>query len=117
MFVDDATSQDVATAFQPGSYFPRLSTKVLGTVGLFSPSLPSTQEFVKTHSGLLPDGTVVVADIQTVGKGKLNRRSLGSLGGQKGMVMGSCLQASWQSIGSCLPAVLNSLGLEPLTSW
>ena len=37
-------------------------------------SVDSTNEYLKRRGALLPDGTVVVADHQTAGKGRLGRR-------------------------------------------
>ena len=36
-------------------------------------SVDSTNEYLKRQGALLPDGTVVVADHQTAGKGRLGR--------------------------------------------
>jgi biotin-(acetyl-CoA carboxylase) ligase len=41
----------------------------MGHVLLSTPSIPSTQEFMRMHTNVLPDGTVLVADQQTKGKG------------------------------------------------
>lgn len=41
----------------------------MGHTLLFTPSIPSTQEFMRMHSSVLPDGAVLVADQQTKGKG------------------------------------------------
>jgi hypothetical protein len=54
---------DTATVFQ------HLSTQHMGRVLLSTPSIPSTQEFMRLHSSVAPDGTVLVADQQTQGKG------------------------------------------------
>lgn len=41
----------------------------MGRVLLSTPSIPSTQEFMRLHSSVAPNGTVLVADQQTQGKG------------------------------------------------
>ena len=45
------------------------SVEDFGRVLLSTPSIPSTQEFMRLHSSVAPNGTVLVADQQTQGKG------------------------------------------------
>jgi hypothetical protein len=42
----------------------------MGRTLLSTPSIPSTQEFMRMHSSVLPNGAVLVADQQTKGKGE-----------------------------------------------
>lgn len=49
--------------------FKHLSSRRMGRALLSTPSIPSTQEFMRQHTSVLPDGAVLVADQQTKGKG------------------------------------------------
>jgi hypothetical protein len=64
---------DAAAAPPPGfdaaAYAAALSTRQLGRLLLATPSIASTQEFMRRHAGVLPEGTVLVAERQTSGKG------------------------------------------------
>lgn len=42
----------------------------MGHILMTTPSIPSTQEFMRAHSSVLPEGAVLVADQQTKGKGR-----------------------------------------------
>lgn len=56
-------------AFSSAAYFRSLSTRRLGRVLLSAAELPSTQGLVQHNHGALPDGTVVVVDRQSAGRG------------------------------------------------
>lgn len=51
------------------TFFKHLRCASMGTTLLSTPSIPSTQEFMRQHASVLPQGTVLVADQQTKGKG------------------------------------------------
>lgn len=50
--------------------FSHLTSQHMGRVLLSTPSIPSTQDFMRQHTSVVPDGAVLVADQQTKGKGK-----------------------------------------------
>jgi hypothetical protein len=56
--------------------FQHLTTKRMGRTLLSTPSIPSTQEFMRMHSSVLRDGAVLVADQQTKGKGEQRQLQL-----------------------------------------
>lgn len=68
----EAAGQDQHAAhswLNSSTVFQHLSTRHMGHVLLSSPSIPSTQEFMRMRTSVLPDGSVLVADQQTKGKG------------------------------------------------
>jgi biotin--protein ligase len=52
------------------AFFRHLRASTMGHVLLSTPSIPSTQEFMRAHTHVLPKGAVLVADQQTRGKGE-----------------------------------------------
>lgn len=70
---DAASSSGSDTAhtwLDTAAVFKHLKTQRMGHSLLSTPSISSTQEFMRQHTSVLPDGTVLVADQQTGGKGK-----------------------------------------------
>ncbi|KAI8471829.1 MAG: hypothetical protein J3K34DRAFT_384539 [Monoraphidium minutum] len=53
-----------------GAFAAALATRQMGRLLLATPSIASTQEFMRRHSAVLPEGAVLVADRQTSGKGR-----------------------------------------------
>ncbi|GMH45834.1 hypothetical protein BSKO_13797 [Bryopsis sp. KO-2023] len=51
-------------------YHEQLSTSILGTTLLTAAEIPSTQDFLRNSISTWPDGTAIVADSQTAGKGR-----------------------------------------------
>ncbi|GBF94770.1 hypothetical protein Rsub_07653 [Raphidocelis subcapitata] len=56
--------------FDASAYSSALSTRELGRLLLATPCIASTQEFMRRHAAVLPEGTVLVAERQTSGKGR-----------------------------------------------
>lgn len=65
------SSSSPCAAFNVDRFFDQLKTQTLGTTLVTSTKLPSTQEFLKDHTSVWPDGTTVFAEQQTAGKGLL----------------------------------------------
>ena len=113
--------------FNPASALARLRTARLGHVLLSAPTLPSTQTLLQTAGPALPDGTVVVADVQVSGRGRAGNAwaspagclmasacttaaipgarlpfvqyavALAVVRGVKALVEGACVQAGWSA--------------------
>lgn len=58
-----------ATALRAPDYSSALAAREMGALLLVAPSIGSTQEFMRRHSGVLPAGAVLAADRQSAGKG------------------------------------------------
>lgn len=58
------------------AYSAALSTRQLGQLLLSTPSIASTQEFMRRHASVLPEGAACVAERQTSGKGAHSKRRL-----------------------------------------
>jgi hypothetical protein len=67
-----------------GAYSSALSTRQLGRLLLSARSMGSTQEFLRRHAAVLPEGAVVVADRQTSGKGAAPAAVIGGGLGARG---------------------------------
>lgn len=64
-----STSSVTDSWLNTSAVFKHLTSQRMGHVLLSTPSIPTTQEFMRMHTSVLPDGTVLVADQQTKGKG------------------------------------------------
>ena len=70
VLIDFPDSSAASGSFQPAIFFDALRTKVLGSVLLTAPELPSTQTLLQDNPASLTNGIVCVADRQVKGKGK-----------------------------------------------
>ncbi|XP_078444546.1 biotin--protein ligase 2-like [Wolffia australiana] len=59
-----------SATFKASSYMESLSTTVFGRLLFWSPSLPSTQDFISQNFLEIPLGSVCVADLQSKGRGR-----------------------------------------------
>jgi hypothetical protein len=55
--------------FDVDSYKESLHSRDMGRALMVTPSISSTQEFMRQHTSKLPEGTVLVAEQQVAGKG------------------------------------------------
>lgn len=69
------TQHHTSAGLDCAAYAAALSTRQLGQLLLTTPSINSTQEFMRRHRSVLPEGTVLAADRQTSGKGAVLRPS------------------------------------------
>lgn len=57
-------------SFDAVAYSSALATRHMGQLLLSTPTVASTQDFMRRHGSVLPEGSVLVADKQTSGKGR-----------------------------------------------
>ncbi|WIA41073.1 hypothetical protein OEZ86_004707 [Tetradesmus obliquus] len=65
-----SSSGSSSSCFRQQEFFKHLTSRRMGHTLLTTASIPSTQEFMRAQSMVLPEGAVLVADQQSRGKGR-----------------------------------------------
>lgn len=89
---------------------------------LYFPSLTSTNAYAKQHAQSLPDKTIIVADEQTAGRGRFDRKWVSAPGGLYFSVLMKPTDVTnlpnlTQLMALCICQTVRKLGAEAILKW